>query len=151
MKVFPLIFKLEYIIEIINETKVSPESVCFEITETAAVTNFYYAERLLAMLKKMGCSFALDDFGSGLSSYGYLKRLNVDYLKIDGSFVKSMLEDEKDFAIVKSINQVGKDMGMQTIAEFVENETLKNKLAELDVDFVQGYGVRKPEPIESIL
>ncbi|MCK5722609.1 MAG: EAL domain-containing protein, partial [Gammaproteobacteria bacterium] len=128
-----------------------PSSVCFEITETAAVTNFYYAERLLKTLKGMGCSFSLDDFGSGLSSFGYLKKLNVDYLKIDGSFVKSMLDDKKDYALVKSINQIGKELGIKTIAEFVENEALRKELIKMDVDFLQGYDIAMPVPLISII
>lgn len=142
---------LNYIINELDESGVSPDSVCFEITETAVVSNFFHAEKLLDILKGMGCSFSLDDFGSGLSSFGYLKRLSVDYLKIDGSFVKAMLDDEKDFAIVKSINQVGKEMGMKTIAEFVENDALHAKLIDLGVDFAQGYGIAKPVPVSSLL
>lgn len=142
---------LKYIINKLNESNISPSSICFEITETAVVSNFFYAEKLLQILKGMGCSFSLDDFGSGLSSFGYLKRLNVDYLKIDGSFVKSMLEDEKDYALVKSINQVAKEMGMKTIAEFVENDELHNKLIEMGVDYSQGYGIAKPVPLSSLV
>ena len=142
---------LEYVVNKFDESNISPTSVCFEITETAAVANFFYAERLLEILRGMGCSFSLDDFGSGLSSFGYLKKLNVDYLKIDGSFVKSMLEDEKDYALVKSINQVGKELGMKTIAEFVENEALHKELIKMDVDFVQGYGIATPVPLTSII
>lgn len=100
----------KYIIIKINESNVPPGSVCFEITETAVVSNFFHAEKLLQILKGMECSFSFDDFGSGLSSFGYLKRLDVDYLKIDGTFVKSMLGDDKNYALVKSINQIGKEM-----------------------------------------
>lgn len=142
---------LNYIVNKIDSSGVSPSSVCFEITETAVVSNFFHAEKLLEVLKGMGCSFSLDDFGSGLSSFGYLKRLSVDYLKIDGSFVKSMLENEKDYALVKSINQVGKELGMKTIAEFVENEELRKVLKEFEVDYVQGYGVAKPAPLRAII
>ena len=142
---------LNYIVNKLDESGISPSSVCFEITETAVVSNFFYAEKFLEVLSGMGCSFSLDDFGSGLSSFGYLKRLNVDYLKIDGSFVKSMLDDDKNYALVKSINQVGKEMGMKTIAEFVENEALQNKLVEMNVDFSQGYGIAKPVPLSSLI
>ena len=142
---------LKYIINQLNESNISPSSVCFEITETAVVSNFFYAEKLLQILKGMGCSFSLDDFGSGLSSFGYLKKLDVDYLKIDGSFVKSMLDDDKDYALVKSINQIGKEMGMKTIAEFVENEALHKKLIAMGVDYSQGYGIAKPVPLSSIV
>ncbi|MDH5396388.1 MAG: EAL domain-containing protein, partial [Gammaproteobacteria bacterium] len=142
---------LDFVIDELHESNISPASVCFEITETAAVSNFFYAEKMLEILKGMGCSFSLDDFGSGLSSFGYLKKLNVDYLKIDGSFVRAMLEDKKDYALVKSINQVGKEMGMKTIAEFVESETLNSKLKEMNVDFSQGYGIAKPVPLSSLV
>jgi len=142
---------LNYVVSKFDESGISPNSVCFEITETAIVSNFFHAEKLLGVLKGMGCSFALDDFGSGLSSFGYLKRLTVDYLKIDGSFVKSMLDDEKDYALVKSINQVGQEMGMKTIAEFVENEKLHKALTDMNVDFSQGYGIAYPVPLDSII
>lgn len=142
---------LDYVVSKLGEIEISPRSVCFEITETAAISNFFYAEKLLDTLKGMGCSFSLDDFGSGLSSFGYLRRLDVDYLKIDGSFVKSMLTDQKDYAMVKSIHQIGKEMGIKTIAEFVEDEALHKELAKLGVDYVQGYGIGKPAPLVSFL
>ncbi|MFK5912849.1 MAG: EAL domain-containing protein [Woeseiaceae bacterium] len=142
---------LEYVVGKLDESNISASSVCFEITETAAVANFFEAENMLKTLKGMGCSFSLDDFGSGLSSFGYLKKLNVDYLKIDGSFVKTMLEDKKDYALVKSINQVGKELGMKTIAEFVEDKALHKALKKLNVDYVQGYGVAKPAPLDSFI
>jgi len=142
---------LNYVVNKFDEFEISPGSVCFEITETAIVSNFFHAEKLLDVLKGMGCSFALDDFGSGLSSFGYLKRLTVDYLKIDGSFVRSMLDDEKDYALVKSINQVGQEMGMKTIAEFVENEKLHKALTDMNVDFSQGYGIAYPVSLDSII
>lgn len=142
---------LDYVVNKLDEINIRPESVCFEITETAAVSNFFHAQRLLEVLKGMGCSFSLDDFGSGLSSFGYLKKLDVDYLKIDGNFVKTMLDDKKDFAMVKSINQIGKEMGIKTIAEFVENNELRKELTDMDVDYVQGYGVAKPVPVSTII
>jgi diguanylate cyclase (GGDEF)-like protein len=142
---------LSYVVNKLDELNVSPSCVCFEITETAAVANFLEAEKLLETLRGMGCSFSLDDFGSGLSSFGYLKKLNVDYLKIDGSFVRSMLDDKKDYALVKSINQIGKELGMKTIAEFVENERLRDALKKMNVDYVQGYGIAKPVPLSSYI
>ena len=142
---------LNHIVDEIDSSGISPDSVCFEITETAVVSNFFYAEKLLEILKGMGCSFSLDDFGSGLSSFGYLKKLNVDYLKIDGSFVKSMLNDKKDYALVKSINQIGKELGMKTIAEFVENEALHHELIDMGVDYSQGYGIARPVPLNTFL
>ena len=142
---------LDYIVYELADSGISASSVCFEITETAVVSNFFHAEKLLEVLKGMGCSFSLDDFGSGLSSFGYLKRLDVDYLKIDGSFVKSMLDNKKDYALVKSIDQIGKEMGMKTIAEFVENDALHNKLTDMGVDYSQGYGIAKPVPVSTLL
>lgn len=98
----------------------------------------------------MGCKFSLDDFGSGLSSFGYLKNLHVDYLKIDGMFVKEIVDNPIDFAMVKSINEVAQVMGMETIAEFVENDSIVQKLKLIGVDYVQGYGVGKPQPVGEI-
>jgi EAL domain-containing protein (putative c-di-GMP-specific phosphodiesterase class I) len=109
------------------------------------------AERFILELKKLGCKFALDDFGSGLSSFGYLKNLPVDFLKIDGVFVKSLVEDKIDYAMVKAINEIGHIMGMQTIAEFVESEGIKEILIELGVDYAQGYCIHRPQPFEEIL
>jgi len=123
----------------------------FEITETAAIANLANANSFIASLKEFGVEFALDDFGSGLSSFGYLKNLQVDYLKIDGMFVKDMLVDPIDSAMVKSINDIGHVMGMATIAEFVENDEVLQALAELQVDFVQGYGIGRPMPIDEML
>jgi diguanylate cyclase (GGDEF)-like protein/PAS domain S-box-containing protein len=121
--------------------------ICFEITETAAVFNLENASRFIRNMKDMGCRFALDDFGSGLSSFAYLKNLPVDFLKIDGSFVKDMVTDAMDSAIVSAINQVGHVLGIKTIAEFVENDAILARLRDLGVDYAQGYGVGKPEPM----
>ncbi len=125
--------------------------ICFEITETAAISNLNMAENFILNLKKLGCIFALDDFGSGLSSYGYLKHLPVDFLKIDGLFVKDMLHDKIDRAMVKSINEIGHVMGMKTIAEFVENEEIKSMLVDIGVNYGQGYGIHKPQPFVEVL
>jgi EAL domain-containing protein (putative c-di-GMP-specific phosphodiesterase class I) len=122
--------------------------ICFEITETAAIANLSHATGFIRQLKERGCLFSLDDFGSGLSSFAYLKNLPVEYLKIDGLFVKDILDDKVDLAMVKSINEVGHVMGKKTIAEFVENEQIFNLLNELGVDYAQGYGIGKPVPLD---
>ncbi|MFT5349493.1 MAG: EAL domain-containing protein (putative c-di-GMP-specific phosphodiesterase class I), partial [Gammaproteobacteria bacterium] len=105
----------------------------------------------ISRMKALGCQFALDDFGSGLSSFAYLKNLPVDYLKIDGMFVKDIVDDPIDHAMVKSINEIGHVMGMKTIAEFVENDVIKGMLKEIGVDYAQGYGIGKPQPFDELL
>ena len=104
----------------------------------------------IKQLKEQGCLFALDDFGSGMSSFAYLKNLSVDFLKIDGMFVKDILDDPIDFEMVKSINEIGHVMGKKTIAEFVENKAILKKLEEIGVDYAQGYGIGMPKPIASV-
>ena len=123
---------------------------CFEITETAAIASLGAAERLINELRSLGCQIALDDFGSGLSSFGYLKHLPIDFLKIDGLFVRDLLTDPVDFALVRAINEVGKTLGKATVAEFVENDEVRARLAELGVDFVQGYGIGRPRPLDDL-
>ena len=142
---------LEFIIEKFNKTKINPNSICFEITETAAIANLNKALQFIERLKKEGCLFALDDFGSGLSSFAYLKTLPIDYLKIDGMFVKDIVDDPSDLAIVKSIHEVGKSLKKMTIAEFVENDDIKEKLINIGVDFAQGYAINKPHPLNDYL
>jgi len=142
---------LAFIILKFRQYKIDGKKFCFEITETAAITHIVMAERFILELKKLGCKFALDDFGSGLSSFGYLKNLPVDFLKIDGIFVKSLVEDKIDYAMVKAINEIGHIMGMQTIAEFVESEGIKEILSKLGVDYAQGYCIHRPQPFEEIL
>ncbi len=142
---------LSFIIEELKNTGIEPDKICFEITETTAITNLSTASRFIARLKELGCQFALDDFGSGLSSFAYLKNLSVDYLKIDGMFVKDIIDDPIDRAMVKSINEIGHVMGMQTIAEFVENDEIKGLLREIGVDYGQGYGISKPSSFDDLL
>ena len=135
---------LTFIRERFERYRIDPAWVCFEVTETAAIANLARAIDLMSALKQDGCRFALDDFGSGLSSFGYLKALPVDYLKIDGSFVRNMDSDRVDYVMVKAINEVGHAMSLQTIAEFVENDVVVDALRELGVDFAQGYGIGRP-------
>jgi len=140
-----------FISEQIALHQVPPHLICLEITETAAVANLDQAAIFIKSLKAKGCRFALDDFGSGLSSFRYLKLLPVDYLKIDGAFVKDMVDDPVDYAMVQAINTVGHVMGIKTIAEYVENDAILERLRELGVDYAQGYGIRKPCPMEQCL
>jgi EAL domain-containing protein (putative c-di-GMP-specific phosphodiesterase class I) len=121
--------------------------ICFEVTETAAIANLDAATGFIHELKQLGCRFSLDDFGTGLSSFAYLKNLPVDYVKIDGSFVRNMEADAIDCAMVSSIQQLAAVIGIKTVAEFVENDGILAKLAEIGVDYAQGYGISKPIPL----
>lgn len=141
----------DFVIEQFEEKKIPSEKICFEITETAVITNLSAANLFISKMSKLGCQFALDDFGSGLSSFGYLKTLPVDYLKIDGMFVKDIANDPIDHAMVKSINEIGHVMGMKTIAEFVENDIIRGMLKEIGIDYAQGYGVGKPQSFDELL
>ena len=138
---------LDFINNEFESSGIDPKSICFEITETATISNMSSAHKFINELKKTGCSFALDDFGSGFSSFNYLKNLPVDYLKIDGIFVKNMHEDENNKAMIEAINTMGHIMGKKTIAEFVCNPTIIEMLTELDVDFAQGYEIAEPVPL----
>jgi diguanylate cyclase (GGDEF)-like protein/PAS domain S-box-containing protein len=146
----PSLLDEELIGIIIAEAKanrLAPESICFEITETAAIQNLSSAIRFMTTLKDEGFTFALDDFGSGFSSFGYLKNLPVDYLKIDGSFVQSIDESLISYAMVESINSIGHVMGIKTIAEFVKSPEIKKRLQDIGVDYAQGYEIAKPSPL----
>ena len=136
-----------FISEQFNLWAIPTHKICFEITETAAIANLSSATKFINHLRERGSLFSLDDFGSGLSSFAYLKNLPVDFLKIDGFFVKDIVDDEVDLAMVRAINEVGHIMGKKTIAEFVENEEIFNLLNELGVDYAQGYGISKPVPL----
>ena len=142
---------LNFVLDQMQDKAIPAEKICFEITETAAISNLNKASKFISVLKRMGCRFALDHFGSGLSSFGYLKNLQVDYLKIDGMFVKDIVDDVVDFAMVRSINDVAQLMGMETVAEFVENDEIRDMLRLIGVNYVQGYGVGKPQPLSDIL
>ncbi|WP_239650125.1 EAL domain-containing protein [Methylocucumis oryzae] len=141
---------LAFISEQLTQWQIPTHKICFEITETAAISNLSNATDFINKLREKNCLFSLDDFGSGLSSFAYLKNLPVDFLKIDGLFVKDILDDKVDLAMVKSINEVGHIMGKLTIAEFVENKPIFDLLSELGVDYAQGYGIGKPVPLEEL-
>ncbi len=138
---------LEYVLSEIEVTGISPERIFFEITETAAVGNLAKAMEFIHVLKGMGFHFVLDDFGSGLSSFAYLKNLEVDFLKIDGGFVRDMAGSSVQRALVESIHQIGRVMGIRTIAESVEDRATLEILREIGVDYAQGYGLSVPEPL----
>lgn len=141
---------IEFVSQQFRDTGLSPNRFCFEVTETAAISNLDQATEFITRLKTLGCQFALDDFGSGMSSYAYLKALPVDYLKIDGMFIRGILEDPVDHAMVRSINEIGHVLGLQTIAEFVESQEIIDELRTIEVDFVQGYAIGKPEHIDTL-
>ncbi|MFZ2507908.1 MAG: EAL domain-containing protein [Steroidobacteraceae bacterium] len=139
---------LPFVIEQFHRSGLDGSKICFEITETAAIANFSQASRFIQALKELGCKFALDDFGTGLSSFGYLKHFPVDFLKIDGSFVKGMLHDPIDREMVRSINEIGHLTGKKTIAEWAENAEIITLLRGLGVDYAQGYGVSQPQRVQ---
>lgn len=135
---------LRFIQTEVENFELSAQHICFEITETAVIANMSHAIDFITAMKKIGCKFALDDFGSGLSSFSYLKKLPVDYLKIDGEFIRDIVNDPMDRAIVAAINNIGHEMGLQTVAEYVENQEIIEVLKEIGVDYAQGYGIEKP-------
>ena len=142
---------LAFISEQFSLWAIPTHKICFEITETAAIANLSRATKFINQLRELGCLFSLDDFGSGLSSFAYLKNLPVDFLKIDGLFVRDIVDDKVDLAMVKAINEVGHIMDKKTIAEFVENEQIFNILNELGVDYAQGYGIGQPVPLDELM
>lgn len=134
---------------LVSENNLDPGRLCFEITETAAISNLDQATQIIESLRKIGCRFALDDFGSGMASFSYLKYLPVDFLKIDGAFVRDMVSDPVDRAMVKAINDVGQVLGIATIAEFVENDEIVTELDRIGVNYAQGFGLAKPEALRA--
>ena len=135
----------DYVLDQVRDSRVAPSSLCFEITETTAIANLTDAVQFIVDVKRLGCRFALDDFGSGLSSFAYLKNLAVDYLKIDGAFVKDMTRSETDQAMVEAINHIGHVMGIQTVAEYVETPEILEAVRAAGVDYAQGYAIHRPE------
>jgi EAL domain-containing protein (putative c-di-GMP-specific phosphodiesterase class I) len=142
---------VEWLLATLESSALPMNKLCFETTETVAIANLDVATQFFQKVRQLGCKIALDDFGSGLSSFGYLKQLPIDYLKIDGIFIRDLENDKMDAAIVKSINQMAQVMGKKTIAEFVENEAINQILAEIGVDYAQGYHFGKPVPMEMLV
>jgi len=140
---------LEFVIDELQKYNLPDGAICFEITETAAISNLSRVVHFMNTLKKLGCKFSLDDFGSGLSSFTYLKNLPVDYLKIDGQFIRNVADDSVDESMVKAINQVGNAMGIATIAERVETKAVLDKLSELGIAFAQGYYIARPSSVQT--
>lgn len=137
----------DFIFDLFKRNNVYPKNICFEITETAAISNFAEAINFAQAMRSIGCEIALDDFGSGLSSFAYLKNLPVDYLKIDGSFVRDIDNSPINFAMVRSINELGQIMGIKTVAECVETQEALNRLKSIAINYVQGYFLHLPEPL----
>jgi len=138
---------LDFVTDQIDATRVSARRVCFEITETSAVSELSHALRFMDTLKALGCRFALDDFGTGVSSFSYLKTLPVDYLKVDGGFVRGVVTDTVDLAMVEAVHHVGNIMGIKTVAEWVESQTILAKLQHIGIDYGQGYALGHPKPL----
>jgi len=141
---------MEFILDELLATSIPRGKICFEVTETAAVINLTDALEVIAELKELGFKFALDDFGTGQSSYTYLKKIPVDYLKIDGVFIRDIADSAHDFAMVKSINEMAHLLGKQTIAEYVESAAIQEKLLEIGIDYLQGYHIEKPIPLNTL-
>ncbi|NNC65080.1 MAG: EAL domain-containing protein, partial [Gammaproteobacteria bacterium] len=141
----------EWLTETLSRLNFPHTRICFEITETAAVANLEEASAFMRSIKQHGCKFALDDFGSGLSSFGYLRSLPIDFLKVDGAIVKEIASDPIAASMVAAVQQVASVMNLQTIAEFVENEAIKQRLEEIGVSYVQGYAIGKPGPLSASL
>lgn len=142
---------LAYVADELDRSPVHGDRLCFEITETAAIANMKEATAFINIIREMGCRFSLDDFGAGLSSFGYLKELPVDYLKIDGSFIREVTSDEVSLSMVEAICQIARTMGLQSIAEYVGDEATVEVLRRTGVDYVQGFHIGKPVPVEDIL
>lgn len=142
---------IDYLIQRLQSNYINPSSLTFEITETAAISNLDKALHFINIMKEMGCKFALDDFGTGVSSFQYLHDLPVDYLKIDGKFVRNVHGNQINHSIIDAITQIGHELGLEIIAEYVENEAIREKLKNCNIDYIQGYAVGKPFPLQEIV
>jgi EAL domain-containing protein (putative c-di-GMP-specific phosphodiesterase class I) len=142
---------LDFVIEQIKASAVAPGVLCFELTETATIGNLVKAQQFMRSLQDLGCQFALDDFGTGVSSLAYLKDLSVNYLKIDGSFVRDAIANPRSESMIKAIAQLAKVMCMETIAEYVETDALRARMADLGVDYGQGFAMGRSQRLEDLL
>lgn len=142
---------IEFLDEQLQDKKLPANQFIFEITETAAISNYDDANRFISQFKQHGCRFALDDFGSGMSSFQYLSELDIDFIKIDGSFIKNINNNPFNQSVVYSISQIGHSLGLAIIAEFVENNEILSNLDEQQIDYVQGYGIERPQPLDELL
>jgi EAL domain-containing protein (putative c-di-GMP-specific phosphodiesterase class I) len=141
---------LPFFLDVLEHSVLPPTALTLEITETSLINNLSTAGTIIETLRSVGCKIALDDFGKGFSSFSYLRNFTVDFIKIDGSFVRDITHSPVDFAIVKAINNIAHEIKSQTVAEFVESESIMAMVRELGIDFAQGYGLGRPEPIEQI-
>jgi Amt family ammonium transporter len=142
---------LDFVTDQIKNSRLPPNVLCFELTETATIGNLAKAQHFIKTLQDLGCQFALDDFGTGVSSLAYLKDLSVNYLKIDGSFVRDALTNTRSDSMIKAIAQLAKVMCMETIAEYVETDNLRVRMADLGVDYGQGFAMGKSQPLKELL
>jgi EAL domain-containing protein (putative c-di-GMP-specific phosphodiesterase class I) len=142
---------LEFLETSLADSGLPAQAICFELTETAAISNLARADRLMQRMRTVGCSFALDDFGTGLSSLAYLKSLPVSTLKIDGSFVRDTTNNPRTESMVRAIAQLAHTMGMETVAEYVETDELRMRMASLGVDYGQGFAIGRPVPLVEVL
>jgi EAL domain-containing protein (putative c-di-GMP-specific phosphodiesterase class I) len=141
----------DYVIRSIENSRINPAVFCFELTESAAVASMKDAEALMSRLRKLGCGVALDDFGTGLSSLSYLRSMPVSMLKIDGSFVRDILRDERAESMVRAIAQLARAMNITTVAEYVETEEIRTRVRTLGVDYGQGFAIARPVPVSEVL
>ena len=141
---------MDYLFEQISEYGVGTSRVCFEITETGTISNLVKAADFVRAFRNIGCKFSIDDFGTGLASHNYLRELPVDYVKIDGSFVVDIHNSRNDYAIARSINDLAHFLGQETIAESVENDQIVDKLREIGVDYLQGWGIGRPKRLAEV-
>lgn len=142
---------LAYIHNELQTRQVPADKLIFEITETAVISKLDTAQRFIETIRAFGCRFSLDDFGSGYSSFAYLKNFKVDYLKIDGAFIRDLAKSPADFAMVKSMHQIGHALGLQTVAEYVENQTILGLLSDIGVDYAQGYGIEVSRSLDTLI